>query len=1101
MAIAYAGMRCIQRSKGHTVTLAAAYRSASKIQDERTGLMGDYSDKDGVVFSEIILPENADEKFKERSYLWNSVEQFEKRKDALVGRECILALPKDAQISNQDRITLARMFAKKQFVDKGYAVDINIHHDNKENPHAHILITPRTLEGANFAAKKTYDLAPQWGVKGWQGVQNWGEAWRDFQNEYFQKQQKSLQVDANGLIAQIHLGSAVFNHPEREKLSRWQEYQARKRLNEEVALTLPERAILSISSVKSHFTEVDMACYLHKHTLSEVAFTRAYWQLKNSSWLKKVDQDSQGHEIYTLHTGILATNFVDDTVLGRLSNTEAKHELKQMMEQHSVFTEAMVMRALSKNCKDIPIVKNTLAWLKDSNRILPLGPGNDGQIYYTTKMALKTENKLQNIAEHLFKRSQHKVGRRTAKKICAKFSLSLEQQQAVEHILHSPDIALIVGRAGTGKSYSLQAARAVWEKMGYQVYGMALSGKAAKGLQQGAGIASDTIDSFLLRVENKHLKLSSNSILVMDEIGMTDSSKLLAVLTVAKKYNAKLVGLGDPEQLQPIGYGAPFRALIERVGVQTLSTIYRQQTDWQIEASQDLAVGKVDNAIKAYAEKDEVHLLPNQQQAIDALVTQWLQNRQQSPEKSQLILAHRNQEVININDKIHRILKEQGQLHNEREYQTDKGALVLAEGDTILLRKNDRQWNVKNGQTAKVIKTAVNSLTIQLQDDPTQFVNINVTQYPHISLGYAVTVHKAQGMTVDQAYVYASGNGWDRHLSYVAGTRHRHALTWYANKEEYRDLGTLSKCLSRLGQKDSTLNYQSAFARRRGFLYRIVRPFKSLINRPLDQKEKSIFKTRVRAKKVALYADYIHAARSTYLDIIRDVGSKDIAAIQTHPEYKAWCEMKMERDMIAYQISNKLESYIGAFRYYSSINANDLNKYAQKHAIYKNTSLLQEYKSRVESVNKAQIQYAQRDKAAHKENQQMRLNIEKDVTRLEYLANNLLPVQQSLSFTSQEKSELLKHVKSYKDKANFVQKYHQKMRQKGTPKLSVQKDLQQQAQYFLKNKENYQHVLAANKLSEEQLQSDYMLISNAIQRQKNQQQTYGKSEQRGGRGL
>jgi ATP-dependent exoDNAse (exonuclease V) alpha subunit len=147
MAIAFAHVKYLSRSKALQATAAAAYRSCSKIYDERTGTTFDYTDKKSpLLHSEILLPENANVNFKDRELLWNLVEKIEVRRNSQVAKEVVLALPKDEAITNENKIELARQFAINHFVNKGVAVDLNIH-DEKGNPHAHLLITTRRILG------------------------------------------------------------------------------------------------------------------------------------------------------------------------------------------------------------------------------------------------------------------------------------------------------------------------------------------------------------------------------------------------------------------------------------------------------------------------------------------------------------------------------------------------------------------------------------------------------------------------------------------------------------------------------------------------------------------------------------------------------------------------------------------------------------------------------------------------------------------------------------------------------------------------------------------------------------------------------------------
>ena len=120
---------------------SAAYRSGEKLYNEETGLTHDFTKKGGVVMNEIILPDNAPERFKDRSILWNEVQQIEKRSDAQFAREVEVALP--AEMSRSQQIECVREYIRDNFVTQGMIADWALHDKGDGNPHAHIMLTRR----------------------------------------------------------------------------------------------------------------------------------------------------------------------------------------------------------------------------------------------------------------------------------------------------------------------------------------------------------------------------------------------------------------------------------------------------------------------------------------------------------------------------------------------------------------------------------------------------------------------------------------------------------------------------------------------------------------------------------------------------------------------------------------------------------------------------------------------------------------------------------------------------------------------------------------------------------------------------------------------
>ena len=191
---------------------------------------------------------------------------------------------------------------------------------------------------------------------------------------------------------------------------------------------------------------------------------------------------------------------------------------------------------------------------------------------------LKPKITIQQLADKLQKRWHHAYSGsektnyfRTISKKIGK-SLTDEQKTAIDHLLKPHAITCMVGRAGTGKSFCLGAAKSIWESQNVSVYGIALSGIAADGLSKDAGLPSTTIASFCYRVENQLFTLKPHDVVIMDEAGMTDSLSMLSVLKIIHQAKAKLVLVGDSAQLQPVGPGASFRALVERLGFVEMQT-------------------------------------------------------------------------------------------------------------------------------------------------------------------------------------------------------------------------------------------------------------------------------------------------------------------------------------------------------------------------------------------------------------------------------------------------------------------------------------------------------------------------------------------------
>ena len=206
MAIYHLSFTIIGRSSGRSSTAAAAYRSGTKIHDERTGETHDYIRKKGILFSEILAPENVPSWIQDRSQLWNAIESVEKRKDSQLCRELNVALP--MELNDEQKISLTRDFAKS-FVSEGMVADLAIHDDGKGNPHAHIMLTLRELSADGFGMKNR-----TWNDR--EKIEEWRRSWEEICNDHLKRAGVEHHVDRRTLEAQginreptMHLGPNI----------------------------------------------------------------------------------------------------------------------------------------------------------------------------------------------------------------------------------------------------------------------------------------------------------------------------------------------------------------------------------------------------------------------------------------------------------------------------------------------------------------------------------------------------------------------------------------------------------------------------------------------------------------------------------------------------------------------------------------------------------------------------------------------------------------------------------------------------------------------------------------------------------------------------
>ena len=385
-------------------------------------------------------------------------------------------------------------------------------------------------------------------------------------------------------------------------------------------------------------------------------------------------------------------------------------------------------------------------------------------------------------------------------------NLSNEQCKAIQHILAGNQLGAVIGLAGTGKSTMLAAANEAWTKQGYRVRGATLSGKAADELQNASGIQSRTLAFLEFSWKNGHNLLQPNDVLVIDEAGMVGTRQMVRFIEETRKYGAKLVLVGDPEQLQPINAGTPFRDIGKHTGYAELVEIRRQKSKWQRQASRDLAQGRTVEALQAYADHGAVEHADTRLEAIASLVQDYTVDWElRGAGASRIALAHSRKDVHAINQAVRMARKSGGELDSEILCKTDRGPRAFAAGDRILFTQNDKELSVRNCSLGTVESVDPGEIIISIiskNEKKPRYLTISPDCYTAIDHGYATTIHKSQGMTVDKTFVLGSPT-MNRHLIYVAMSRHKDTVKIY-----YESANLLSKSLQHCDTYSSTKKIQ-----------------------------------------------------------------------------------------------------------------------------------------------------------------------------------------------------------------------------------------------------------------------------------------------------
>jgi len=737
MAIYHFSVKVISRATGASAVASAAYRSASRLHDERLDRDHDFTNKSGVVHSEVMLPDGAPEHLSDRATLWNAVEAGEKRKDAQLSREVEFAIPRE--MDQAQGIELARDFVQREMVDRGMVADLNVHwdigRDGLAKPHAHVMLSMRAVGEDGFGAK----------VRDWNRtelVEHWREAWADHVNERLAQldidariDHRSLEHQGIDLEPQHKIGPAAGRRADEGlEAERLDEHREIARANGERIIADPRIALDAITKQQATFTRRDLAMFIHRHSDGKEQFDRAMGAVQASPEMVVLGQDGRGQD-------------------GR------------------------------------------------------------GQDRFTSREMIAVEDRLHRASALMAERRAYRVSELDQRRALAHAEqrglvLSGEQKAAFEHVTAPRDLGVVVGYAGTGKSALLSVAREAWEVAGYRVQGLALSGIAAENLEGGSGIASRTIASLEHQWSQGRELLDARDVLVIDEAGMIGSRQMERLLSAADKAGAKVVLVGDPEQLQAIEAGAAFRSIAERHSHVEITQVRRQHEDWQRDATRHLATGRTGEALASYEARGLVHAAETRDHAREALVERWDRDRVAEPGKSRIILTHTNEEVRDLNLSARDRLRLAAALGEDVTVKAERGERAFAAGDRLMFLKNDRGLGVKNGMLGVIEQVSPTQMTVRL--DAGRSVAFDLKDYAQVDHGYAATIHKSQGVTVDRTYVLVTP-GMDRHGAYVALSRHRDGVQVHYGRDEFEDLGKLTRVLSRERAKDMA----SDFAERR----------------------------------------------------------------------------------------------------------------------------------------------------------------------------------------------------------------------------------------------------------------------------------------------
>ena len=767
MAIFYLDAAIISASTGSSAVRAAAYRHAVRMVSQAFRETTSFTHKaQAMVHAEVALPEDAPE-WAENAFghaafadalrlvradvqaqgsdmseaamqqaamarvseqLWNAVEHGEIRLNkfptrAQYARSLTVALPRELDQAAQ--IALMQGYVRVSFSDRGMVADWVIHDKSDGNPHAHIMLTTRDLGSADWGRKRR-----DWCAR---------DVLSDLRSDWAQH-------------ANLALERAGFN----ERIDH------RSNLARGIYLE-PDSYNPHVASHARRQGEIAREA----NRCSDVADANAFYLQQHPAHILVVVQAQRA--VFT--RGDIEAGFRDRMVL-----TET--------ELAGLVGEAMGSGAAVRLVQNSP----------------------DGQAQYVTTARASEMQHLEILARAMaiagpvagFGPDAPGIG------LLAGSGLTPDQRVAAEAMLSPASLTLVKGYAGTGKTFTLGEVARVWQARGYEVLGGAASGKATQELGGFKGMRTASLAAWDARWSRGEAPERDRFVFIMDEAGMVGAGQWARIAGVVSKMGGKLIAVGDPEQLQPVsdlpGWAAVERGVSQATAgapVAALSSVRRQRSMADRMATEALARGgaEIAPAIRHYIDKGALQLDSGVlNDPVSALAAAYYKT---GPGKApggagcaRIALACTNREVWALNDAIRAQALARGEIDQAgiRDYGTitriDRTTptheriavpLALGPGDRVMLTRPHRGLDLPRSAFGTVVATRAGGIDL-LVDGSSRAVTLDLATFRDLDYGYAATIHKSQGVTVDHTLVLGHGR-MNRHAVYVALTRHRDSVT------------------------------------------------------------------------------------------------------------------------------------------------------------------------------------------------------------------------------------------------------------------------------------------------------------------------------------
>lgn len=390
-------------------------------------------------------------------------------------------------------------------------------------------------------------------------------------------------------------------------------------------------------------------------------------------------------------------------------------------------------------------------------------------------------------------RAREAASDRVAERIGAR--LTDEQQHALRVITGPERAAVLIGPAGTGKGVVIDAAARSEQLTDHETRGIAVSGSTAQRLGRDSPALLDrtvTLDALIARVETGRVEVDERTTIYFDEAGMADTARLDRLTEVVERTGAKLIVIGDPEQLPSIGAGGMFERLSEIAPCAELSTVHRTHDRDEQRAWADLRAGRTDRAIAHYLAKGRVHMALTRDEALERAVADWARLTQTlAVEQVALISDASNKEIARLNARAQHYRAQRGEL-GEFEVPVLGVYYGVREGDRVAMIEQHYErgeQRIENGSRGEVLSVSADG-EVLVQFDITGQRRVLVGEdLARIRLAYAHHIHRAQGATVTRTLVVTGGWQTSKEPAYVEASRAREGTDWYVNRHELGEEG------------------------------------------------------------------------------------------------------------------------------------------------------------------------------------------------------------------------------------------------------------------------------------------------------------------------